>query len=275
MIANSLVRRALRRFAGAASPVLNKLGVLPALDRLETLCAFATGRGSGSGWDMVNEVATIASFLPRQPITIFDIGANNGTWSLLLAQRLGRQENSFFLFECAPYCFEDLEKRVLGIPNCKVIKVAVSDKNGQSMLHIPRVGSGLASMHMREDTSVMKHDYTTTKVQTQTLDTIASKLEIDRINLLKMDIEGHELFALSGAKKLLARNSIDVVTFEFGSANVNSRTFFRDIWKLLKSYDFAIHRIIPGGGTIIINKYSDNLEYFRGATNYIAVKYNP
>jgi hypothetical protein len=31
-----------------------------------------------------------------------------------------------------------------------------------------------------------------------------------------------------------------------------------------------IYRIIPGGGVVRVEVYSEQLEYFRGATNYIA-----
>ena len=58
--------------------------------------------------------------------------------------------------------------------------------------------------------------------------------------------------------------------FEFGSANVNSRTFFRDFWDLLTGYGYRVERIIPGGGTPPSAATPRDLEYFRGATNYVA-----
>ncbi len=266
----SSVRSAARGVARAISPVLNKIGLMPVLYSIETYIAFLAGRGSGSGWDTVNEVKTIASFVRRSPAIIFDIGANNGAWSLQLAQHLDHPDNSFFLVECAPYCFEGIERRLSSIPNPTVVKIAVSDKDGVATLHLPTRGSGLASLHERGDSSIVQYDYEILEVPAQTLDTLAASFSIDRIDLLKMDIEGHELFALKGATLLLNSNSISVITFEFGSANINSQTTFRDFWKILKAHKYFIYRIIPGGGVIEINNYSDELEYYRGATNYIA-----
>ncbi len=209
----SAVRGAARSFARTISPVLNKIGFMPVLCSIETYIAFLAGRGSGSGWDTVNEVKTIASFVRRSPATIFDIGANNGAWSQQLAQHLGHPDDAFFLVECAPYCFEGIERRLSSIPNPTVVKTAVSDKDGIATLNLPTRGSGLASLHERGDSSIVRYDYETLKVPTQTLDTLAASFNIDRISLIKMDIEGHELFALKGADMLLRSGSIDVITF--------------------------------------------------------------
>jgi hypothetical protein len=87
---------------------------------------------------------------------------------------------------------------------------------------------------------------------------------------MKMDIEGHELFALRGAQRALTSRKIGALSFEFGCGNINSRTFFRDFWNLLNGSGFDIWRIAPGGREVRIIEYYEDLEYFRGATNYVA-----
>ena len=77
-----------------------------------------------------------------------------------------------------------------------------------------------------------------------------------------------------GAARTLERGGISALTFEFGSGNVNSRTFFRDFWELLSGHGYRIERIIPGGRTVPVDNYGEELEYFRGATNYIATLRN-
>ena len=91
-------------------------------------------------------------------------------------------------------------------------------------------------------------------------------------DFLKMDLEGHELFALRGAGDYLAPGKIAALAFEFGSANVNSRTFFRDFWELLTPLGYTLYRMVPGGRTLKISHYDETLEFFRGATNYLAVR---
>ena len=116
----------------------------------------------------------------------------------------------------------------------------------------------------------MKRAYQETTVATVTIDSVVEEEGIDTIDLLKMDIEGHELEALRGATSTLERGGIAALTFEFGSGNVNSRTFFRDFWELLTGHGYRIARMVPGGGTLAVERYTEDLEYFRGATNYVA-----
>ena len=79
------------------------------------------------------------------------------------------------------------------------------------------------------------------------------------------------LFALRGATHALSQGIVRALSFEFGAGNVNSRTFFRDFWELLSPYGYGFHRICPGGTTLTISDYYEDLEFFRGVSNYLAV----
>ena len=103
------------------------------------------------------------------------------------------------------------------------------------------------------------------------VDKLVSEKGLDHVDFLKMDIEGHELFALRGAIQSLSARRIKALSFEFGSGNINSRTFFRDFWDLLIPLGFELRRICPGGGTVVVKSYYENLEVFRGVSNYIGV----
>jgi FkbM family methyltransferase len=73
-------------------------------------------------------------------------------------------------------------------------------------LHYPLnagVGGGLGSLHVRRDASVPVIEYGEANVDTIRLDDYADTHDVASVDLLKMDIEGHELFALRGATRLL------------------------------------------------------------------------
>ena len=55
------------------------------------------------------------------------------------------------------------------------------------------------------------------EVPVRTLDEIADMLTLSRIDLLKIDTEGHELEVLHGARKLLAAGLIRVLHIELTS----------------------------------------------------------
>lgn len=264
-----------RAFARWSLVKIAPLARLRAVRRLvssldDSLCALV-GKGGGSGWDLRGETFALARFAPRRSgLVVFDVGANNGEWALALHRRLAEQRPKFHLFECAPYCFDALEERARSIPGATIVKKAVADETGTVALFVPSTGSGLASMHERRDTSVQQHAYSRIEVPATTLDAYIEAHGIERVDVLKIDIEGGEARVLAGAKHALSRGIIDTVMFEFGSANVNSRTFFRDFWELFDGHGFRLCRVIPGGGHVPIEGYDDTLEYFRGASNYIA-----
>ena len=49
-----------------------------------------------------------------------------------------------------------------------------------------------------------------------TIDNFCERDEIDHIHFLKIDVEGHEMPVLKGAKRMLERGTIDFIQFEFG-----------------------------------------------------------
>lgn len=94
-------------------------------------------------------------------------------------------------------------------------------------------------------------------------------LEISsEIDLFKMDIEGHEYSLLNSIAPSDLIN-INAIQFEFGGANIDSRTYFRDFWNLLSDY-FTIYRMTKFG-LAKIARYREIDETLM-TTNYLCVK---
>lgn len=270
-----------RRIARFALKHMTALTQFPAGEKaaasLETFLAALQGRGGGSGWDHHGQVEILVKMAqPGQGAVILDVGANNGMWSQTLHERIADTGAAFHLFECAPYCFAPLAEAAGRIGKARVLHKAVSETSGTQMLHLPETrpgtGSGLASLHARKDTSIYQHSYTTIEVETVSIDDYVAAEGIDRIDILKIDVEGHELAVLRGAETTLARGLARCIFFEFGSGNVNSRTYFRDFWEVLRPQGYTFHRVLPGGRSLPVRDYADTCEYFRGATNYICLR---
>ena len=69
----------------------------------------------------------------------------------------------------------------------------------------------------------------------------------------------------------LSTGAIRALSFEFGSGNINSRTFFRDFWELLTGYRYGIYIEYFRVGEYCKSRGTDeDLEYLRGVSNYIA-----
>ena len=227
---------------------------------------FLLGKGSGTGWGLYEEVHEAVSRIRRTQPVVFDIGANIGSWSKVLLSEV--PDANVFMFEPAAGCREVIES-VPELATAKLIPCAVGENCGKASLHFSNATDGSASLHERADTFFSDRQYSVTEVEVVTIDDVIEGENLDFVDLVKMDIEGHEPFALRGAQRSLAARSIGVLAFEFGTGNINSRTFFREIWDILAP-GFHIWRITPGGRPILIDEYYEDLEYFRGVSNYIA-----
>lgn len=174
------------------------------------------------------------------------------------------------MFEPQPTCHSRIGG--LNIPNSVLIPHAVSSVAGQTIkLFTSGDASGLASVHQRRDSYFNDRDFTSVEVRTVTIDDVIKENELARVDFMKMDVEGHELDALRGAIRSLEGRVIKALSFEFGSGNINSRTFFRDFWDLLTPLGYEIYRILPSSRLMPIKDYYEDCEYFRGVSNYIAM----
>jgi len=240
---------------------------------LKIYLAILLGQGAGTGWDLASETRAAFRVIQKMKnlaeyLTIFDVGANKGSWSNLLAQKF--PSSSFFLFEPQSGCHSIIKEKK--IPNMVLVPLVVSATPNQIVnIYSTSETAGLASVYQRRDSYFQSEEYHAIETKTTTIDAIIEQYDIKCVHYMKMDIEGHELEALKGASKSLEKGIIQALTFEFGSGNINSRTYFHDFWDMLFPLGYHFYRILPWGGLLPVLEYYEDLEYFRGATNYIAV----
>jgi FkbM family methyltransferase len=230
--------------------------------------------GIGSGGDRRTSGEQVAFDLLKrnveQPLTIFDIGSNQGQYLSLVENNFQNFDFQIYCFEPNSVAFERLENRFGEEPHIFLNNIAISDHIGKSALWYDKSGSELASLAKRD----LEHRNITftnsEEVQTDTIDHFCFTKNVGRINLLKLDIEGFEFKALSGAKKMFEQNAIDIVSFEFGASNIDTRIFFKDFWNFFNSLKMKIYRISPSGLLVEIRQYHEIHEQFR-PTNFLAI----
>ena len=233
---------------------------------LDAYLNFLMGKGSGTGWDMREEVRAAVTRIHRPQPVVFDVGANVGNWTEGLLQAVPDAE--VYMFDPSPGCQAAIREK--NLPGVMLLSCALGENPGRAAYHSSSATDGSASLHVRDDTPFRDLNYTTAEVEVATIDQVIESQKINFVDFMKMDIEGHKLFALRGAKQSLAARRIGALSFEFGCGNINSRTFFRDFWELLTGAGFSIWRIAPSGKDIPVQNYYEDMEYFRGATNYVA-----
>jgi len=237
-----------------------------AAKQIERVASMLRGKGFGS-FSIDQEVKAAIKALGRNPSTVIDVGGNVGEYTACM-QRFA-PESKVTVFEPSPTNLAILRKRFAENIAVTIAPLAVSDSPGTVMLYADRPGSGVASLIKRNlDHIGADFDYVE-QVTAVTLDSYwKEKLNCCAVDILKLDIEGHELDALKGAMDVLGHT--DVVQFEFGGCNIDSRTFFRDYFYFFKSSGFDLYRITPIG-MMPVKNYTEESESFITA-NYLAIR---
>lgn len=202
-------------------------------------------------------------------VIIFDVGANIGQFAELATHEI-TSEKLIYSFEPSIKTFRSL----FGFINDNKLNnqiiaynIGFGSVEGNLTLYSSEISSTVASLYNQENPLREFKDEFNETVKIETIDLFCVRYLIDRIDYLKLDIEGHEYQALLGAVEMLSREKISFIQFEFGECQIDSKTYFRDFYNLLHPR-YNLYRIVSNGLTPI-SKYSGDLEIFSIA-NYLA-----
>lgn len=240
-----------------ALPLSTRLGALRVLNQ-------SVGRGFTGGLALEVALLLEATTLPTEPV-IFDVGANVGSWTSQMRLRL--PQAACFAFEPSSAAFDRLRTAVRDGTMVVPVRIAFSDTAGSGSLFFDNPGSSLASLYQRDlanhGISLDNHEV----VETARLDEWCFKNNVVP-DIIKIDVEGHELAVLRGSSQIL--NRVHAVQFEFGGTCIDAGIWFRDLWNFLEPYGFEMFRMTPCG-LLRIKKYSEQEEVFV-FQNYVAVR---
>lgn len=229
--------------------------------------AFAYSRGRGYGATSVDQEIKLAFRMAKAtPRLAIDIGGNVGKYTAGLRARA--QDLEIHVFEPSATNIAKLRERFGEDPKVALVESGLADRSGSATLFSNAPGSSLGSLTKRNldhfdiafECKEMIHtmrfeDYWTTVLSGRQLD------------IVKIDVEGHELAVLGGFGQALSATR--VLQFEFGGCNIDTRTYFRDFWYFFAERDFDLYRVTPIGAEKI-GRYRESEEVFT-VTNYIAL----
>ncbi|MBG29621.1 MAG: hypothetical protein CMI31_06420 [Opitutae bacterium] len=144
--------------------------------------------------------------LVRAGNIVIDGGANIGNYSLLFS-RLVRSRGKVFSFEPTPPTYAELKKTLeIGrAKNVRTYPLALGNEQGQATIHLPDGVSGHAALEPHGaawgNASVKSY-----AVEVRQLDDWAKEIELDRLDFVKLDLEGAEPLAIEGASETLERH---------------------------------------------------------------------
>jgi len=170
------------------------------LDRLVYLVLHRFGR-------LGVEEAQLLRKLVGEGMQVVDIGANIGLYTLLMA-RLAGKSGRVFAFEPEPNLFSVLCENCAAndASNVTPFQCAAGDANGRTMFQRSPLNSG--DNRLGETRSDVKP----IQVEVARLDDV---LPVRAVQFIKLDVQGHELGALSGMQEVMAASPDICVLFEF------------------------------------------------------------
>lgn len=133
-----------------------------------------------------------------------DVGAHVGLYTLLAAGRVGPR-GRVFAFEPEADNYRLLRKNIElnGYANVMAVPLALRECSGKASLFVSRQGNDRHSLFRNPRSPLREHGEV---VETATLDDFLAAVGWPEIDLIKMDIEGAEPFALAGMRLLLERS---------------------------------------------------------------------
>ena len=222
-------------------------------------------RASGEYWVIKNLLPT------KRDLIIFDVGANEGSFVDQVLE-IRKNVTRVFAFEPHPRAFSRLSKRFSKNKKTSLYNLALSNSTGEAQLsdYPDGDGSSHASFESAIFSEIYKSKVSKVVVELDTLDNFCKLNDIERIDFLKIDVEGHELRVLEGATDLLASKKVDIIQFEFTQLNAVIKLFFYDFYSML-SPDFEIFRLVSHG-LVPIPKYDPTLHELFGYQNFVAIR---
>jgi FkbM family methyltransferase len=199
---------------------------------------------------------------------LFDVGANRGEYTEWLLQQGHFASFSAHLFEPQKSCYEYLHQKFADTPAVYVNHYGLSDSDSTQTLYKNADGSGLSSLYKRDLTHIgVPFDQTETISLKNPLRYVTER-SIPHINLMKLDVEGHELAVLRGFGDFLSPKHIDFIQLEYGGANLDSRTTLRDLHQHLTQAGFVLCKVMRRH--LEIRPYHPDLENYV-YQNWVAV----
>lgn len=252
--------------------VVGKKGLQKFFEPLLRLSLKGLNYGNGGDFKISGELYVLKyickKFYNEKSLILFDVGGNVGNYSKALSHFFNSNA-TIHSFEPSKKTYEIFLEKTKNIKHIIPNNLGFSDIENYQLLYTNGDGSVYASIYQRNiehfGVSLDKSE----KIKLSTIDAYCQINHIERIHFLKLDIEGHELKALNGAIRMIKGKRIDIIQFEFGDCNIDSRTYFKDFFYLLKD-NYRIYRILKDG-LFEMPTYKETYEIFK-TTNYLAVK---
>jgi FkbM family methyltransferase len=191
-------------------------------------------------------IMQMARHFVKPGTTVFDVGANYGQFSIMLAAMAG-VDGSVHAFEANPHICAILEANlaVNGIHSVIVHQKAVYESSGETLLFpVPDLTKYISYGSFGVDPRAEKG----IEVETIALDDVSVEKPV---SFLKVDVQGADLMVLRGARSLIRRHRMPIVLEYEECFQEQFETSLRDYTDIFDLIDYRIEDVYnPYPGSI-------------------------
>lgn len=184
-------------------------------------------------WRMYQHERATVKYLKAflKPANVFvNVGAHIGYYAVYAGKLVGRK-GIVYAFEPHPDNYKMLVRNCLHLPQVMATQTAVSDSNGEALLFEHSTSS---SSHALSDIS---ESGKSCKVPKVSLDEWAFINKVNKVDMVLIDVEGHELSVLKGMYNIINKNPNIIIIVEYCPSNwikqkININVLLEEIYKL-------------------------------------------
>jgi len=195
--------------------------------------------------------------------TLFDVGANLGTWTSMARGILPDAE--VHCFEIVPEIAVKLSVMTRSDSGITVNQFGLGDAERDAVVKFYPESPGLSSLVDYPH----PHAARTVAARIRRGDWYCREKSIEQVDFLKIDVEGAEELVLQGFADMMDRHRVVMIQFEYGRTNILQHFLLYDAYQLLTSHGFVVGKLYPDG--VDFRPYSFDREDFLGP-NYLAVQ---
>lgn len=180
---------------------------------------------------------------------VVDAGANIGLYTLIAGNLVG-DNGRVYSFEPSNETFERLKKNIAlnNLHNILAVNLGLGENPNEKLILRQDVGYGDAEryLHLSNEAHSIKLEnvnelFIKEEILIDTLDNYFNKLNVEKIDFLKIDTEGFEYYILKGSEQVLKKSPEIVILMEctaLGTARAN--TSQKKVFDFLKDLDFKV-----------------------------------
>ena len=173
-----------------------------------------------------------------QPDVVIDVGANRGQWTSLA--RATFPDATYHLIEPQHGCLSELRRMADASPRIHVHATAVTRPGVPAVVMIGGGDNHAGTGNFMPTVPAAATAHNPISYPSTTLDALFSDLTSSRL-LLKLDVEGHELAVLEGARALLQRVEVIVSEFWMYRSDEQEMATLPELLKTLQQAGFVLY----------------------------------